>query len=260
MDIKSLVKEHPAWIIGGGALALYLGYQMFAGGSQPAAVDYGSGSGISTGTPNSAASGGVDVSSQIAASQQTTLASVGQMLQGYQDTETQALQGLSQGFTQTLANMQSQNQAMQTQFTQQLQASQAQTESTVQGLTQSIAAIQSQNSTSINNLTSALADLKASSVAAQQVSYPQVTVPYVPYAPVAPVTYPQQQAPAVVSSSGNSNSVDHYNTIGGGSTSTKPANTTLNNGNTIKYDNGPHGWTEYNSSGDAVRWGTASPY
>ena len=58
----------------------------------------------------------------------------------------------------------------------------------------------------------------------------------------------------------SSASQTQYNPIGGGSTDAKPANTTLANGNSIKYDNGPHGWTEYNSSGEGVRWGTSTPY
>jgi len=51
-----------------------------------------------------------------------------------------------------------------------------------------------------------------------------------------------------------------YNLIGGGATSIKPQDTMIANGNVIKYDNGPHGWTEYDTSGKGIRWGTASPY
>jgi len=51
-----------------------------------------------------------------------------------------------------------------------------------------------------------------------------------------------------------------YNLIGGGATSIKPPDTMIANGNVIKYDNGPHGWTEYDTTGKGIRWGTASPY
>lgn len=113
------------------------------------------------------------------------------------------------------------------------------------------------------NFNNALSQSQAANASAIQGLISQISAMKV-VQPVAPTPSPIATSVSNFnSSSGSSNiSSSHtaYNTIGGGTTSSKPSDVSLANGNTIKYDNGPHGWTEYNSSGDSVRAGTASPY
>lgn len=157
MQIPEVIKEHPYYVIGGAAVGLYL-ITRFIGGSSSSStqtVDYGTGSGIATGSPYSSGSDttSADVANQIATAQQATMAQVGQMLQGYQDQETQNLQSITGSFSSALSNMQAQTQQMQQTLTQQEQQDQATNASNLTALsnsfTQALQQMQSQNTQAI---------------------------------------------------------------------------------------------------------------
>lgn len=158
--------------------------------------------------------------------------------QNFEQTTTQAIQANNQAIQEALS---SQSKAL-------LQMMSGFQESQTKSFDSLETALQSQQTNNQSAISELLSKMSV------PVSYPAtVTTPVVVQTPTVPTT-------SKSSGGGISSSMTQYNTIGGGTTDTKPANTTLANGNTIKYDNGPHGWTEYNSSGQAVRAGTASPY
>ena len=144
MDLQALAKNKTLWIVGGVGVVLWV-WKPWASAAPATGIlgsDIATGSALAGDTGSSAS-----VAAQVSAAQNQTLATVGQMLQGYQNQQTDSLTAMSQEFGQAMSGISSQTQTMLQTYQQQLAETQKQNQDTLNtisaGFAQSIAGLTS---------------------------------------------------------------------------------------------------------------------